>query len=101
MRDCVNCLKLYLSRCPIEKKPSSLRLISIFLESLNNKTVHDHPYARRHVRFQECCLNVMDFDDNFEAMTKLVNASLNSSSSKRSSVRKDTPTHIEEAKLME
>ena len=28
--------------------------------------VHTHLYAKKHTGFNDCCLDVMDFDDNFE-----------------------------------
>ena len=34
VRDCVNRLKQYIARCPIEEKPSQSKLVSIFLEGL-------------------------------------------------------------------
>ena len=67
VRDCVNRLKQYIVRCPHDEKPSQARLISIFLEGLKNRTLHAHLYALRHKTFNECCLDAMDFDDNFDA----------------------------------
>ena len=66
VRDCANRLKQYITRCPIEEKPSQARLISIFLEGLQNKTLHAHLYAKKHTSFNECCLDAMDYDDNFD-----------------------------------
>ena len=66
MRDCVTRLKQYVTRCPREEKPSQRRLISIFLEGLRNKTLHAHLYAKKHTCFNECCLDAMDYDDNFD-----------------------------------
>ena len=43
----------------------------------------------------------MDVNDNFEVMTKLVNASRKSSDFVRSSIREDTDSRIDEEKLME
>ena len=59
-------LKQYITRCPIEEKPSQARLISIFLEGLQNKTLHAHLYAKKHTSFNECCLDAMDYDNNFD-----------------------------------
>ena len=28
--------------------------------------LHAHLYAQKHKTFQECCLDAMDYDDNFE-----------------------------------
>ena len=28
--------------------------------------LHAHLYARKHTTFQECCMDAMDYDDNFE-----------------------------------
>ena len=66
VRDCVNRLKQYILRCPDEEKPSQARLISVFLEGLKDKMLHAHLYARKHSMFNECCLDAMDYDDNFE-----------------------------------
>lgn len=66
VRDCVNRLKQYIARSPDEEKSSQKRLISIFLEGLVNKTLHAHLYAKKHTSFNECCLDAMDYDDNFE-----------------------------------
>ena len=65
MRDCANRLKKYVTRSPNRKKPSQRRLISIFLEGLKNKILHAHLYAKKHTCFNECCLDAMDYDDNF------------------------------------
>ena len=66
LRDCVTQLKQYVTRCSREEKPSQRRLISIFLEGLQNKTLHAHLYAKKHTCFNECCLDAMDYDDNFD-----------------------------------
>ena len=65
VRDCVSRLKQYITRCPDDEKPSQNRLISIFLEGLKNTTLHDHLYAKKHESFNACCLDAMDYDDNF------------------------------------
>ena len=66
VRDSVSRLRQYVNRCPEEEKPSQGRLISVFLTGLRNKLLQDHLYARKHATFQECCLDAMDYDDNFE-----------------------------------
>ena len=66
VRDSANRLKQYITRCPNKKKPSQKRLISIFLEGLRNKILHAHLYAKKHTCFNECCLDAMDYDDNFD-----------------------------------
>ena len=66
MRDSVSRIKQYVNRCPPYEKPSQGRLISLFLEGLQNKVLHAHLYAQKHKTFQECCLDAMDYDDNFE-----------------------------------
>ena len=59
-------LRQYVNRCPNDEKPSQGRLILVFLEGLQNKMLHAHLYARKHTTFQECCMDAMDYDDNFE-----------------------------------
>ena len=66
VRDCVNRLKQYIARCPIEEKPSQSKLVSIFLEGLKDKTLYKHLYAMKHQSFIECCKDAMDLDDNFD-----------------------------------
>ena len=66
VRDSVSRLRQYVKRCPLDKQPSQGRLISLFLEGLRNKVLHAHLYAQKHKTFQECCLDAMDYDDNFE-----------------------------------
>ena len=66
VRDCVNRLKQYIARCPIEEKPSQTKLVSIFLEGLKDKTLYKHLYAMKHQSFIECCKDAMDLDDNFD-----------------------------------
>ena len=58
-------LKQYINWCPKEEKPSQCRFISIFLEGLKNTTLHDHLYIKKYESFNECCLDAMDYDDNF------------------------------------
>ena len=57
-----------MNRCPLDEKPSQGRLISLFLEGLRDKVLHAHLYAQRHKTFQECCIDAMDYDDNFEVL---------------------------------
>ena len=66
VRDSVSRLRQYVNRCPADKKPSQGRLISLFLEGLRDKVLHAHLYAQRHKTFQECCIDAMDYNDNFE-----------------------------------
>ena len=63
VRDCANILKQYITRSPTDKKPSQARL---FLEGLRNKTLYAHLYAKKDANFNECCLDAMDYDDNFD-----------------------------------
>ena len=55
-----------MNKCTPNEKPSQVRLISLFLEGLQNKVLHAHLYAQKHKTFQECCLDAMDYNDNFE-----------------------------------
>ena len=66
LRDCVTRLKQYITICPSIEKPSQRRLISILLEGLRNKILHAHLYAKKHTCLNECCLDAMDNDDNFD-----------------------------------
>ena len=66
IRDSVIRLRQYVNRCPLHKKPSQGKLISVFLEGLRDKVLHAHLYAQRHKTFQECCIDAMDYGDNFE-----------------------------------
>lgn len=66
VRNCANNMKQYIARCPKEEKLSEKRLISLFLEGLTNKILHAHLYAKKHTSFNECCLDAMDYDDNFD-----------------------------------
>ena len=70
VRDCVNRLKQYIVCCLDDEKPSQARLISIFLEGLKNWTLYTHLYACRHMTFNDCCIDAMDFDDNFDASSQ-------------------------------
>ena len=63
VRDCVNRLKQYIARCPIE---SQSKLVSVFLEGLKDKTLYKHLYAMKHQSFIECCKDDMDRDDYFD-----------------------------------
>ena len=66
VRDCANRMKQYIARCGEIEKPSQKRLVSIFLEGLIDKNLHAHVYAKKHSNFNECCLDAMDYDDNFD-----------------------------------
>ena len=85
VRDCVSRLKQLYIRCPDDEKPSQSRLISIFLEGLKNKMLHAHLYAKKRSTFYKCCLDAMDYDDNFEISFDSKAGSLKSSSAKTSS----------------
>ena len=84
--------QLYL-RCPDNEKPSQERLISVFLEGVRNQTLYRHLYPRKHSTFNECCLDAMDYDDNFEMRTDSSQSGLRSppstSSTEVSSVKED------------
>ena len=66
LKDSVSRLKQYVNRCHPDEKPSQGRFISLFLEGLQNKVLHAHLYAQKHKTFQKCCVDAMDYDDNFE-----------------------------------
>ena len=52
MRAYMNRLKQYIKRCPNDEKPSQGRLISIFLEGLQNKMLHAHLLRKETYVFQ-------------------------------------------------
>ena len=64
-RDYVSPLKQYKNQCLDHEKPSQNKIVSIFLEGLKNTTLHDHLYAKKHESFNACCLDAMDYEDNF------------------------------------
>ena len=66
VRDYVNRLKQYINQCPEDEKPSQSRLVSIFLDGLKNSTLHSHLYAQKHTNFNACCLDALDFTNNFK-----------------------------------
>ena len=66
VRDCINRLWQYITRCLEDEKPSQAHLISIFLEGLRNKTLHAHLYVKGHMRLNDRCHDAMDYDDNFD-----------------------------------
>ena len=64
--DCANHLRQYISRCLAREIPSSQRLISLFLESLKNKSLHANLYGKNHDTLYNCIKDAIDFDDNCE-----------------------------------
>ena len=44
----------------------SKKMISIYLEGLQNKILYAYLYAKKHTCFNKCCLEAMDYDDNFD-----------------------------------
>ena len=97
VRDCVNRLKQYIARCPEEEKPSQARLISIFLEGLKNRTLYAHLYACKHTTFNECCMDAMDFDDNFDdssTSSQVMDRERRQTSSDASSSKVQNPDNI-------
>ena len=97
VRDCVNRLKQYIARCPEEEKPSQARLISIFLEGLKNRTLYAHLYACKHTTFNACCMDAMDFDDNFDdssTSSQVMDRERRQSSSDASSSKVQNPDNI-------
>ena len=66
VHDCVNQERLIITRWPKEEKPSQARLILIFREGLQNKTLHAHLYERRHMNLNESFHDATDYDDSFD-----------------------------------
>ena len=53
-----------MARCPEEELPSQERLVSIFLEGLINRELHDALYMQRHNNLNQCIHDALDYDDN-------------------------------------
>ena len=71
MRDCANKLRQYISRCPNEEElPSQVKLISIFLEGLRDKSLHADSYAKKHKTLNECIHDEIDLDNNCDIYGK-------------------------------
>ena len=64
VRDCANCFRKYLLRCPKEEIPSQKRLVSIFLEGVRNKELHSALYMKHHKDLDVCIHKAIDYDDN-------------------------------------
>ena len=62
VRDCTNRLRNTLQ--DVQMKPKKIDL-NIF-RGLTKKIFHAHLYVRKHTCFNECCLDAMDYDDNFD-----------------------------------
>lgn len=66
IHECVNMLKMYLLQCPKGERPNQTQLVLIFLERLKDNSLYEHLYACKHTTFNECCMDTMDFNDNFD-----------------------------------
>ena len=64
VRDGANCLRKYLTRCPVEEIPSQEILVSIFLEGLSYKELHTALYMKHHTNVNQCIHDAIDYDDN-------------------------------------
>ena len=64
VRNAANRLRQYLARCPEKEKPSQERLVSIFLEGLNNKELYAAIYMKRHSVLSQCINDAIEYDDN-------------------------------------
>ena len=59
-------MRQYLARCLKEEMLSQERLVSIFLEGLNNKDLHVSLYMKHHKNSNQCINDAIDYDDNCE-----------------------------------
>ena len=66
VRDCANCLRQYISRCPTREMFGPDRLISLFLEGLSNKSLHANLYGLKHDTLNKCIKDAINLDDNCE-----------------------------------
>ena len=90
IRDCANRFCQYISQCPVREMPGPDRLISLFLEGLSNKSLHENLYGQKYETLNECIKDATDLDDNcklFGNVDKKVNSS--DTSSTQSSQKKE------------
>ena len=66
VRECIDRLRKYIARCPSREMPNQERLISCFLEGLDNEQLYTQLFAKNHTDFDECCYNAQKLDDNCE-----------------------------------
>ena len=84
VRDCANRLRHYLARCPEKEAPSQIRLVSIFLEGLSDKSLHAALYMKHHKNLNQCINDAIDYDDNCDRKTKRDDSSSRASGSSKS-----------------
>ena len=63
VRDYANRLRQYISRCPEGEMPSQPRLVLIFLEGMQNKSLHANLYGKKHKTLNSCIKDAIDFED--------------------------------------
>ena len=90
VRDSIKKLKQYIVHCLDDEKASQARLISSFLEGLRNWMLYAHLYTCQHRTFNDCCINTMDFDDNFDASSQENNRETRQTSHFDSSSNRDS-----------
>ena len=57
-------MQKYLAICPEKEKPSQERLVSIFLEGLNDKELYAAMYMKHHTILSQCINEAIEYDDN-------------------------------------
>ena len=71
IRNCANRLRQYIAtRCPEKELPSQEKSISIFLEGLRDKTLHADLYTKKHKTLNNCIVDAIDLDDNYDIYGK-------------------------------
>lgn len=71
IKDCVTRFKQYIVRCPESEMPSQAKIVSIFLEGLNDKTLRANLYAMKHETINECIQDAIDLSDNCDIYGQL------------------------------
>ena len=64
VRECADRMRQYIVRCPKNEMPSQERLVSSFIEGLQDRQLCMHLFARNHTNFEECCFDAQKFVDN-------------------------------------
>lgn len=81
VRECADRMRQYTVRCPKNEMLGQERLVSSFIEGLQDRQLYMHLFARNHTDFEECCFDAQKFVDNCDVFDHKYDPSASTSQS--------------------